>query len=136
MKNNFLFKFSLFTFHIIFTGTFNESTAQSKQSNPDVIFSSRKRTSPANNRINYPVWTKNQNNLPPGQAKKMDRNRNDRFDKNGNKKWNKQDRKRNEQGDHDNDHDNRKWNKRNHNRNDQGNEDRDRKEHHDNGHDD
>jgi hypothetical protein len=135
MKNNFLFKLSFFTFLIIFAGTYNESTAQSKQSNPDVIFSSRKRTS-ANNRINYPVWTNNQNNLPPGQAKKMDRNRNDRFDKNGNKKWNKQwnkqDRERNEQGDQDN----RKWNRRNHNRNDRGNEDRDRKEHHDNGHDD
>ncbi len=160
MKNNFLFKLSLFAFLIIFAGIFNESTAQSKQSNPDVFFPSRKRTSPVTNGQNYPVWTKNQNNLPPGQAKKADGDRNDRFDKNrnkkwnkqdrndkeqgdngyGNKKWNKQDRKRNEQGDNDND--NKRWNKQDRKRNEHGNnEDRNRQEHqenehHSNGHDD
>lgn len=58
-------------FFIAFAGTINESVAHAKQSNRDVLFPNKKRASRKVTRKNYPVWTKHQTNLPPGQAKKI-----------------------------------------------------------------
>lgn len=70
MKRNKFPKLLFFVFFIAFAGGINESAAaHQKQSNHEVIFPTKK--NPSSKRKNYPVWTKKQHNLPPGQAKKV-----------------------------------------------------------------
>ena len=80
MKNKLLIRISLSAIIILFSGLFYQSKAQvvkEKKSNPDIFFPDRKRTHPVTVRTQpvivrtRPVIVSNDNNLPPGHAKKI-----------------------------------------------------------------
>lgn len=136
MKKATLLRLIFFVSFIIFAGVINKSNAQVKKSNPDIFFPDRKRTSPTT-RKNYPVWTntqrrtRNVNNLPPGQQKKIYGDRSARDYAPGHQKKN---RYYSNEGHHD-----KKENNRYHNGNEHGHRDNGEREHEGhrgNGHDD